>query len=197
MKKIVFWMLSIGILTACSPVKVPVTSQFQLKSYSQKSLRKTPADHSILITAPDSAAGYETSQMLYVKESFSLRPFANNSWVASPSSMLYPLMTESLQASGWFKVVATVMYAEPVEYRLDTQLLKLQQNFQHKPSILELSVKVVLTDMKKEKITASKIINVTIPCTEDTPYGGVIAANTATKALTAEITDFVIKGLNR
>lgn len=196
MKKMIFWLLGILIMSSCSPVKVPLTNEYQLKAYSQKVWGKGPHATSILVTEPVAVAGYETEKMLYIKETFSLKSFANNAWVASPATMLYPLIIESLQASGRFGVVANTLYTEPVEYRLDTQLLKLQQNFQHKPSTLELSVKIVLTDVKEQKILVSRIFSESIPCTQDTPLGGVIAANRATEALTARITRFVVQNLN-
>jgi len=194
MKKL---MMIVGMMSlfACSPVKTPLTNQFQLKAYSQKVWSKGARSHSILVTEPQVVAGYETEKMLYVNETFSLKSFANNAWIAPPAQMLYPLLIESLQASHVFRVVANTLYAEPVGYRLDTQLLKLQQNFMHKPSTLELSVKAVLTDVKQQKIIASKIITYRIPCTKDTPVGGVIAANQATESLTNAITGFVLHNM--
>lgn len=189
-------MCAFGII-ACSPVKTTISNQYQLTNFSSKNWAKNANHRTILVTLPEAAAGYQTSKMLYVKKPFSLKAFAKNAWVDAPASMLHPLLIESLQRSAYFKVVASTIYAEPVDYRLDSQLLKLQQNFIKKPSVIELSVKVVLTEVKKNQIIASRIINLTVPCPQDTPYGGVIAANKASEAFTATVTEFVIKGANQ
>src|ERR1700721_2117865 len=97
---------------------------------------------------PEAAAGYQTEKMLYISKPFALTPFSQNAWVDPPAQMLHPLIIESIQKSNNYKVVATAVYVEPVDYRLDTQLIKLQQNFLKRPSVIELTVKVVLTKAK-------------------------------------------------
>lgn len=187
------WILILIGLGACTPVKIPNITAWQLKAFSQKRWSRTEARHSILVVLPEAAAGYQSSGMLYVKRRFSLKPFAKHAWVDSPASMLHPLLIESLQSSGYFQAVTSIPFAEPVEYRLDTQLLKLQQNFVKKPSVLEFSAKIVLTQMDKNRILVSRIINLEMPCPQDSPYGGVIAANKISEAFTAKVTGFVIK----
>lgn len=198
MRKIpILLLLALSGLTACTPVKVPNTASWQLKDFSQKRWPQPGARHSILVVLPEAAAGYQTSGMLYVKKPFALKPFAKHAWVDAPASMLHPLLIESLQGSGYFQVVSSISIAEPLDYRLDTQLLKLQQNFVKKPSVVEFSAKVVLSQMEKNQVLLSRIFNLEMPCTEDTPYGGVIAANKISEAFTARVTEFVIKNTNR
>jgi cholesterol transport system auxiliary component len=180
-------------ITACSPVKIPVIQQYQLNAFSTKLLRHKPTTSSLYVSPVEAAGGYQTEKMLYIDKTFGLHPFTKNAWVDSPGDMLYPLLVESLQKSGYFKAIVSKVYAEYFDYRLDTYLLKLQQNFTKKPSQLELSVKVVVTDVKHNKPLRSRIIHVKALCPMNTPYGGVIAANKATLALTAQITDFVIR----
>ena len=79
---------------------------------------------------------------------------------------------------------------------MDTQLLTLEQNFLRKPSVIEFSVKVVLTHVSDNKVIASRIISEQIACPADTPYGGVIAANKATLQFTAIIADFVVSHIS-
>ncbi len=145
----------------------------------------------LLVTTPDAAAGYQTEQMLYVKKPYALEPFVKNAWVNPPADMLYPLILQSLQRTNLFEAVTSNAYTLGATYRLDTQLLSLQQNFLKKPSVLEFSAKVVLTHVSDNNVLASKIINLRILCPSDTPYGGVIAANKATQQFTAALTHFV------
>ncbi|WP_019217992.1 ABC-type transport auxiliary lipoprotein family protein [Legionella tunisiensis] len=181
------------LLTACSPIKTPVTNQYKLEAFSNKQLASNVAHQSILVTTtPDSVAGYQTEQMLYIQKPFELSSFANNAWINPPADMLFPLIVQSLQRSGYFYAVASTPHSEHTDYRLDTQLIALQQNFLRKPSVLDLVVKVTLTHVSDNRVVASKVISQHVCCPMDTPYGGVVAANRATESLTAEIANFVV-----
>ncbi|WP_028388922.1 ABC-type transport auxiliary lipoprotein family protein [Legionella fairfieldensis] len=179
-------------LSACSPIKTPVSNQYKLTAFSSE-LSSTPLKkRSILVTTPEAVAGYQTEQMVYIKKPFELNAFANNAWINPPADMLFPLIVQSLQRSGRFYAVASSPHAESTDYRIDAQLIELQQNFLNKPSVVDLIVKVVLTHVSDNRVIASRIISQHIRCPFDTPYGGVIAANQATKRFTAELTHFVI-----
>lgn len=184
--------LSALMLIGCSPVKVSVSNQYQLSAYSSKSLAKKTMPFTLLVTTPDAAAKYQTEQMLYIKKPYELEAFAKNAWVSPPADMLYPLILQSLQRTNFFQAVTSNAYTLGADYRLDTQLLALDQNFLKKPSAIEFSVKMVLTHVSDNKVLASRIINLQIPCPNDTPYGGVIAANRATQQFTAILVHFVI-----
>ncbi|HHT0593818.1 TPA: ABC-type transport auxiliary lipoprotein family protein [Legionella anisa] len=194
MKKLTVFLVGLcaAMLSACSPVKVSVKNQYQLSAYSTKQLAKKPMAMALLVTLPDAAAGYQTEQMLYIKKPYGLEPFAKNAWVNPPADMLYPLILQSLQRTNLFEAVTSNAYTLGATYRLDTQLLSLQQNFLKKPSVLEFSAKVVLTHVSDNNVLASKIITLRLPCPSDTPYGGVIAANRATQQFTANLAHFVV-----
>lgn len=193
------WLLSLFVLglTACSAVKVPVTHQYQLTNFSGKVWSNHHSGKSILVTLPDAVAGYQTEQMVYVNKPYQLSAFAKNAWTAPPAEMLYPLIVQSLQRTNYFYAVASSPYAQVTNYRLDTQLLRLEQNFLRNPSVLELAAKVVLTRVSDNSVIGSRVISVTVPCPKNSPEGGVYAANQATIRLTSGITDFVISRLRK
>lgn len=192
MLKIILISISIFILSACSPVKVPATNQYQLIGYSSKRFTAHPHHLTLWVTPPEASAGYQTEQMLYVNKPFQLEAFTKNAWVNPPGEMLYPLIVQSIQRTNFFHAVASSTYSQGADYRLDTQLLSLEQNFLKKPSFMEFSAKVVLTRVTDNKVIASRIITQQVPCPSDTPYGGVIAANQATRQFTAIMADFVV-----
>lgn len=187
------------VLTAagCSPVKTIVANEYQLTQYSSKQVSAKVHLTTLLVTRPDAVSGYDTEAMLYTDKPFKVETFAKNAWVSAPASMLYPLITQSLQQSGYFYAVTTSPYSESTDFRLDTQLIKLQQNFLKKPSQIDMVTKIVLTDVKGNKVIASRIINQHVNCPMDTPYGGVLAANKAAEEFTAMATDFVVKVLKQ
>lgn len=183
----------IFLMTACAAIKPAVTNQYTLNSFSNQSYKKPSSALSILVNKPEAVAGYETEQMLYINKPYELGIFAHNAWIDPPADMLFPLIVQSLQSSGYFFAVASTLSSETADYRLDTQLIELQQNFLHKPSVLEFAAKIVLTKVSNNHIIASRIIKKRIPCSKNTPYGGVIAANKATQLFTSEMTRFVIE----
>lgn len=185
------------LLTACSPVKVNVTNQYKLNAFSAKQLTKYKSNASILVSQPEGLAGNQTEQMHYIEKPFALNSFVNNAWISSPANMIYPLITQSLQKTGYFYAVASGPYLDKADYRLDTQIIALQQNFLVKPSVEELIIKVMITHVPENRVIASRIFAERVTCPTDTPYGGVIAANQATQIFTAKLSDFVIQAVRR
>lgn len=184
-------------LIACSPVKTAVSNQYKLEAFSSRVLSKHKTPISLLVSQPESMAGNQTEQMRYIQKPFELESFVHNAWISSPANMLYPLMVQSLQKTGYFYAVASGPYVDKADYRLDTQIIALQQSFLCKPSVEELVVKAMLTHIEDNRIVASRIISQRIPCPADTPYGGVLAANKATLAFTAELSEFVISNIKK
>ena len=183
------------LMTACTAIKPSVTNQYTLNAFSNQAYKRTASARSILVNKPESVAGFETEQMLYMNKPYELGIFAHNAWIDPPGDMLFPLIVQSLQSSGYFFAVASTASSETTDYRLDTQLIELQQNFLYKPSVLEFAAKVVLTKVSTNQIIASRVIKKRIPCPQNTPYGGVIAANQATRLFTADLTRFVIDSI--
>lgn len=190
--KLVFFS-AICLLPSCSAVKPTITNEYKLDRFSETKLSNHYSNQSIFIAEPEAVAGYDSQDMRYVNKPFELSSFAHNAWVEAPAQMLLPLILQSLQRSGYFYVVTSTPVSENTDYRLDTQLIELEQSFLTKPSRIDLTIKVVLTHVPDNRIVASEIISEHVNCTSDTPYGGVIAANQAVKLFTAKVTAFVIK----
>lgn len=180
------------ILTACSPVKLPVNNQYTLEAFSAKKLSKHKVHQSLLVSKPEAMAGYQTEQMIYVKKPFELNAFSHNAWISSPANMLYPLEMQSLQSTGYFYAVAASPYVDRADYRLDTQFIKIQQNFMVKPSLMDVVIKVVLTHVEDNRIVSSRTFCERVSCPVDSPYGGVLAANKAMGAFTAKLSAYVV-----
>lgn len=182
-------------LLGCSPVSMPISNQYQLNSYSTHYHAPSLSADTLLVTLPEAVAGYQTNSMLYFKKPYQLESFANNAWIDPPASMLYPLLIQSIQSSGYFAAVSSSPYTQGAEYRLDTQVLHLEQDFLAKPSVLIFSIKVVLTRVSDSKVLVSRILVQKVACTMDTPYGGVLAANKASYVLTEQVTRFIVSAI--
>ena len=189
--------LSVGIVSVmgCSPVKIPLNNQYQLNAFSAKKMTNKPRAITLFVTPPEAVAGYQTQQMIYVNKPFQVGVFAKNAWANPPGDMLYPLMIQSLQKTHYFSAVTSGSYSDAANYRLDTQLLYLNQNFLTNPSTLELSIKVVLTRVSDQHVLGSQLFKASVPCQHDTPYGGVVAANKAVWQFTEKMSEFVVSHL--
>ena len=195
--RIILLINSYALLTACSPIKLPESNQYKLEAFSIQHPVKHKTNISLLISQPEALAGNQTEEMHYVQRPFESNAFVHNTWVSSPAHMLYPLIIQSLQNTGFFYAVASGPFVDKADYRVDTQLITLQQNFLVKPSVIEFVAKVMLTHINDNRVVASRIISQNITCPTDTPYGGVVAANKAAKAFTATLTTFVINAVNK
>lgn len=190
-------LLSVLMLSSCSPVKTPVTQQYTLEIPVHKKSPHQHLNYSLLISKPEAMAGYQTEQMLYVQKPFRLEPFAKNAWASPPAAMLYPILVQHIQSSHVFRAITSSPFADKTDYRLDTQLLTLNQNFLSKPSILNFSAKIALTRVADNQVLASQLIVKHIPCSSNTPLGGVIAANQASSAFAKDTLDFAITQIQR
>lgn len=187
--------LQLGLMNCA--VKPLVNDEYKLMVYSKKRVEKKPSSVSIFVNAPDAVAGYQTNEMLYTNKLFELKPFVHNVWVDPPANMLLPLIVQSLNDSGYFYAVASSPGSEGTDYRLDSQLIQLEQNFLTKPSTINLAVKLVLVRVADTQVIASRIIRESSVSPQETPYGGVIAANRATLLFTSKMTEFVIRAIEQ
>ncbi len=192
----ILWILFGGaLLIGCSPVKITETNLYKLNTYAIKKHHDDKSSRTILITTTNAASAYESKQMLYMKQSFAINSFAQNAWISPPADMIFPLIIQSVQRSGNFRAVVGPTTNESADYRLDSELIELQQNFLQKPSRIQLSIKADLTDVRDGKILASKLFRYSIPTPTENPYGGVIAANQATRLFTGDLITFIRKYL--
>jgi cholesterol transport system auxiliary component len=183
-------------LSSCTPIKPNITNQYTLTLAQPKAHHQARLPYALLISKPEAMAGYRTEQMLYVSQRFSLTPFAKNAWSNPPADMLYPLLVQRFQDSHAFRAISSSPYADKADYRLDTQLIALHQNFLSKKSTLQLIAKITFTRISDNRILASRLIEENIPCPSNTPYGGVIAANQAASVFALKTLDFVIKSVH-
>lgn len=192
-----FFLLLLTFLTACTPIQTPPSHQYQLTAFSTAQHRMKPQLPSLFIAMPDATAGYQSEQMLYLQTPYELNAFAHHTWTSTPAMMLYPLLLQSLQHSHAFFAVTGGVNVDKTDYRLETQLLALQQNFICKPSRLEWKIQVVLTHVDDQRVVASRLFEGATPCSSDTPYGGARAANEAMLQFTQALTRFTIQAVRR
>lgn len=180
------------LLLACSPLKVPEQKTYTLSQINPDTIHAARINKVLLVTTPIATPAYATNKMAYVKTPYQIQYFAENEWVDEPAHLLTPLIVKSLQQTNRFANVVASPYTGHSDYRLDVQLLQLQQNFLHNPSVIELSVKANLMDNQTQQLIASKTFDIAVNTTGDNPYSGVVAVNNAVAQLLAKLAQFVV-----
>lgn len=144
------------------------------------------------IGAPRTRAGFDTPQMVYVRQPYQLEYFATNRWADTPSRMLGPLLAQALEQTGGFRAVVQTASAVPVDLRVDTELIRLQQNFGTRPSRVELTLRAELIDVRGKRVLATRLFEEAENAPTDDAYGGVTAANLALTRMLGQLADFCV-----
>lgn len=194
----------LGVLSACGsilpkPPALPTLFTLDDGDATAPPAAPPPASamrpRTLLVSAPRAAPGFDTEHMVYVRRALQVEAFAQNQWVAPPAQMLAPLMVRALQRSGAFQAVQMAPSATASELRLDTDLIRLQQDFTASPSQVRVTLRAVLIDPATRRVLAWRELDRSVPAPSDDPYGGVQAAHRAVRELMADLVLFCVKAM--
>jgi len=144
----------------------------------------------LVVNTPRANAGFDSQHIMYVREPYKLEYFAHNEWVDTPARMLTPMIVSIIANGGIFKAVVPASIAAAGELTLDTEIVRLQQDFSAKPSRVLFTLRAYLLDSQTRKTIASRELEAIVTATSDDPVGGVIAANRAVQTALQQIADF-------
>jgi cholesterol transport system auxiliary component len=144
----------------------------------------------LAVGLPRARAGYDTSRMVWVRQAHGLETYARNRWADAPARMLAPLIVQALERSGAFHVVVSAPSGVAAGLRLDTELVRLQQDFTVKPSEVRFTLGVQLIDTATQRVIATAEFDETEKCESEDAYGGVRAANRALERLLVRVAEF-------
>lgn len=144
---------------------------------AQRAQRNT--GYAVLVTAPQSTAGFDSQKIIYTRQAHKLEYFANSEWVDPPARMLAPLIVAALDASGAFRGVVSSPGSSSGDLRLDTEVLLLQHEFLSTPSQVRFALRAALVEEGTRRVVATRDFEVVHPAPSENPYGGVQAANAA------------------
>jgi cholesterol transport system auxiliary component len=121
--------------------------------------------------------------MAYLLRPHEVRYYAHNQWADAPGRMLAPLLGQALERSGIWRAVVRMSGPLRGDYRLDADDLVLQQEFFSTPSLVRLTLRLQLTELKGSRILGTRSFEIQEQATSDDAYGGVLAANRAVTKL--------------
>jgi cholesterol transport system auxiliary component len=188
-------LMLIALVAGCTALQPPPVENPSLYVLTADPVRKgTQArrDAVIEVALPRAWPGFDTQQMAYVRKPYELEFFAASRWADTPPRMLGPLLARALEQTGSFRAVVLAPSLVPADLRLDTEVIRLQQNFAPRPSRTEITLRVQLTDVRAKRVVAAKVLEETENAPSEDAVGGVIAANAALQRLLQQVVDFCI-----
>ena len=186
--------LSVLALAACSalsPTATPAPAFYALDSAALAApVQARPAAPTLVIHPPRAAAGFDSQRIIYVRESHKLEYFAHSEWIDPPARMLGPLLVAAIEQTGAFSAVVLTPGAAGGDLRLDTEIVRLQHEFQSSPSRVRFTLRAYLVDDKTRRVLAWRQFEAAVDAASDDPYSGVLAANRAVQMVLQQISAF-------
>nr|WP_211167068.1 ABC-type transport auxiliary lipoprotein family protein [Aromatoleum evansii] len=143
----------------------------------------SPRGPTLIVNPPHAVSGYDSQRIIYVREAHKLEYFARSEWVDTPARMVAPLIVAALESGGAFRTVMLTPSAATGDLRLDTEITRLDHDFASQPSRVRFTLRAWLVDNRTRRILASRQFDETVAATNETPYGGVVAANRAVQTV--------------
>ena len=152
--------------------------------------RRTATALTLTVSPPHAAAGFDSPRMMYLRQADKLEYFAHNEWVDTPARMLAPLIVAAIERSGTFRAVVQTPSAAAGDMRLDTEILRLQQDFLVAPSRVRFTLRAYLVESKTRKVIETREFEASVPSSSEDPRGGVAAAYVAVQDVLGKLSAF-------
>lgn len=180
------------LLTGClSAVKVKPTNTYFLNTLPDVTARRTHSG-TIMVAMPETREAFDTTQMAYSSSRFEIAYYGLNNWAETPGEMLQPLIVQTLQNTHYFHAVVIPPFGGLYDYLLRTQILDLRQDYTQSQPMFRIAIRAQLISARTGRVIATKLITVSQPIYQCTPYSGVRAGNAATAQALKELARFVI-----
>ncbi len=140
----------------------------------------------VLVSAPRAGPGLEGPRMAYLQRPNQLQYFARSQWVEPPARLLGPLLVRALERTGRFQAVTEVALGSVPGLRLESEVVRLQQEFTERPSRVRVTLRLELTDVAAHRLLGTHELEAVEPAPSDDPAGGAAAANAAVRRALTE-----------
>ncbi len=133
----------------------------------------------LIVNPPQAFAGFDSPHIVYLRQAHKPERFAHSLWVDTPARMLTPLIANAVLDGGLIRAAVPPSAAAAGELRLDTEIVRPQQEFWGRPSRVRFTLRATLLDEATRRVLATREFDESVAAPSDDPYGGVIAANRA------------------
>ena len=199
-----FFILILPLMTSCSALLSKQSLQAtyytleraEAKLQTKAALNPNNRLPTLIITMPKASPGFDTRRMMYTRAPHQLEYFARNEWIDTPAQMLRPLMISAIEQTSAFNAVLAKQSIVASDLRLESEVIKLVQDFSTKPSQVQFTLKVSFIDSATQQVIATQEFNERVNASSDNPNGGVLAANVAINLALDKLSVFSIQMMN-
>lgn len=184
------------LLAACASLQAPPgvnQSIYVLEATADPHPVATKRDLVLAVGTPQARPGFDGDDIAYVQQPYELSYFVTSRWAAAPARMLEPLLIQTLEKSGGFRAVVPAAGPIAADVRLETELVRLQQDFTTRPSRAQLTLRAQLIDVRSHRLLAVKQFDESEASSSENAYGGVVAANRALQRILQQLSDFCLR----
>jgi cholesterol transport system auxiliary component len=144
----------------------------------------------LIVSPPHAAAGFDSQRIMYLRQANQLEYFAHNEWIDTPARMLAPRIVTAVASSGAFRAVVQTPSPAAGEMRLDTEILRLQQEFLSAPSRVRFTLRAYLVESATRRVIASRDFDAAVAAASEDPNAGVAAADRAVQTVLEDLSAF-------
>ena len=193
--------LSLLAISACSslqPTTASISNFYALEGISGKATPVAPASAlTLIVSPPHAAAGFDSQRMIYLREPYKLEHFAQSEWIEPPARMMAPLIVDAIVRSGAFRAVVLTPSTAVADFRLDSEIIRLQQDFRTRPGTVRFTLRATLIDENTRRVVAWREFDESVATSSEDPYGGVVAANRALQMTLENLANFAAATANQ
>lgn len=180
-------------LAACSGIAPAPAEEADIYLLDARpAIGKAPAQTGVVLAVgmPRARPGFETPRMAYVRQPHELQYFTKSRWADTPARMLSPLLVQALEQGGAFGAVVHNPGAVAGTLRLDTELVRMQQEFQTEPGRVRLTLRAQLVDVRERRVIATREFEEVEAVAAGNAYAGVTALNRALDRMLPRLAEF-------
>lgn len=181
-------------LTSCSmfsPVKQGPDQGYVLNKAPVIKSKLRKSANTLLVLRPETNPVYNTKRIAFTVKPYQITYYNKHHWVASPASMLHPLLVQTLQNTKRYRSVIMPPFTGTYAYTLRTQLQELRIDYLHQSPVLIMVLQAQLIRSSDSSLLSSREFDAIVPLPESSPYGGAVAANQATSRILAKLSTWV------
>ena len=177
------------------PKPEPTPAFFALDGLSAaRAAAPSAAGLTLIVNQPQAVPGFDGQHIVYLRQDHQLEHFAHSVWVDTPARMLAPLIADAVTRGDTIRVAVLPTGTAAADLRLDTQIVRLQQDFSQRPSQVRFTLRATLLDDATRHVLATREFDARVAAPSDDPYGGVVAANQAVQAVLQALVAFCDEG---